>query len=81
LDFFQIISGRFIVNFIGGTARFLYGSAWRTIFNKPKFIFKEYINGPKKPNDYDDFGHQFNNQIIGIIILGIIVFLLANYYP
>ena len=48
MDFFQIIIGRYIFNYIGGTIRWIYGSIWRTIFNKPKFSYREYIDGPKK---------------------------------
>ncbi|MBG6188463.1 hypothetical protein [Flavobacterium sp. CAN_S2] len=80
MDFIEIITGRFLLNYIGGNIRFIYGTLWRTIFNKPKFTFKEYIKGPKKSNHYDDFGHQFNNRIIEAIFLGIIIFILVNYY-
>ena len=81
MDFIEIITGRFLLNYIGGTIRFIYGTLWRTIFDKPKFTFKEYIKGPKKSIHYDDFGHQFNNRIIGVIFLGIIILMLVNYYP
>lgn len=35
-----------ILNFIGGSLRWMYGSVWRTIFNQPKFTFKEYLYRP-----------------------------------
>ena len=54
---------------------------WRTIFNKPKFTYQEYINGPKRKNYYDEMGHEFNNRIIAFIVIGIVVCLLVNYYP
>jgi hypothetical protein len=79
MDFFQIIIGRYIFNYIGGTIRWIYGSIWRTIFNKPKFSYKEYISGPKNSKDhFDEFGHQFNNRLIGIGFLVGIVILLLN---
>lgn len=34
---------RYILNIIGETVRWIVGSLWRTIFNKPKFTYKEYI--------------------------------------
>lgn len=78
MDFFQIITGRFIFNYIGGTIRWIYGSIWRTIFNRPKFSYKEYINGPKNSKDhFDEFGHQYNNRLIGIgFLVGIIIILM-----
>lgn len=66
--------GREILNFIGGTVRWIYGSIWRTLFNKPKFTYSEYINGSKNSKDYiDSMGHRFNNIIIGMIFLVIII--------
>lgn len=81
MDIIQIITVRFFLNYIGGTIRYIYGTIWRTIFHKPKFTYKEYINGPKRKNYYDEMGHEFNNRIIAFIVLGIIVCLLVNYYP
>ena len=48
LNILYNIIGGVLLNYIGGTLRYIYGSVWRTIFNKPKFTFKEYINGPNK---------------------------------
>jgi hypothetical protein len=81
MDIIEIITGRFILNYIGGTLRYIYGTIWRTIFNRPKFTYKEYINGPKRKNYYDEMGHEFSNRIIAFIVIGIIVCLLVNYYP
>ncbi len=79
MDFFQIVIGRYIFNYIGGTIRWIYGSIWRTIFNKPKFTYQEYINGPKKSKDhFDEYGHQFNNRVIAIGFLGLIVILVMR---
>lgn len=73
MDFVQIITGQFLLNYTGGTLRFIYGTIWRTIFNKTKFTYKEYIYGPKKGNYYDKNGHEFNNRIIAFIFIMIIV--------
>jgi len=79
MDFFQIIIGRYIFNYIGGTIRWIYGSIWRTIFNRPKFSYKEYIDGAKNSKDhFDEYGHQFNNRLIAIGFLVVIVILLMN---
>ncbi len=74
-DFFGSIVIELVLNFIGATIRWIYGSIWRTIFNKSKFKFKDYLNGPEEnSNYYDDFGHNYNNILIGVIfIVGIIV--------
>jgi hypothetical protein len=73
MDFIQIFTGRFLLNYIGGTLRFIYGITWRTIFNKPKFTYKEYIYGSKKKNYYDKNGHEFNNRMIAFIFIMIII--------
>ncbi|MFC4721791.1 hypothetical protein ACFO5O_05640 [Geojedonia litorea] len=54
-------------NYIGGTMRWLFGKITRIFKNKPKFEFKEYINGPKNPDYYDQMGHGLNNILIGIL--------------
>lgn len=74
MDFFPFIIVQILLNFIGGTIRWAYGSIWRSIFNKPKFTYKEYINGIKNTRDYySRFGHELNNCIIGAIFLAIIL--------
>lgn len=62
-----------VLNFTGGTIRWIFGSIWRTIFKKPKFSFEEYIYGPKDPNYYDKTGHSFNNVLIGTLGLIFII--------
>ena len=58
-----------ILNFTGGTFRWIVGTCYSKITNKESFTFLEYINGPKKKNYYDRFGHNLNNRIIGILII------------
>jgi hypothetical protein len=59
-------NGRFIViilNFIGGTTRYLFGNIWSNIFNRKKFKYTEYLNGPENPTLHDQIGHRFNNIV------------------
>ena len=39
MDIFEIITGRFIFNFVGACIRWTYGTFWRTIFRKKGFFF------------------------------------------
>ncbi|PHS65622.1 MAG: hypothetical protein COB12_06905 [Flavobacterium sp.] len=70
--------GQVFFNFIGACIRWIYGTIWRSLFNKPKFSFKEYLYGPKNSADHFDFlGHQFNNRFIGALVFGVIILLLV----
>ncbi len=78
-DFFGREIARAILNYTGGTLRWIYGSIWRNVFKKPKYTYAEYIHGPKNSSDYfDRFGHTFNNMIIALIFLGIIISILTR---
>ena len=70
------IIGEFIfyvlLNFIGGTIRWIIGSIWRILFNKPKFTYKEYINGLEEPDFYDST-HTFINGAIAVVFIVIII--------
>jgi len=71
--------GSLILNFIGGTVRYVYGTVWRTLLKKRKFTFDEYINGPKKSQDFfDQTGHGLVNGIVGIISLSIICWIIIR---
>ncbi len=75
-EVFGDIIGRTILNYIGGTIRWIYGTIWRSIFYKPKYKYSEYIHGPKNSKDYfDKYGHEFNNRVIATIFIVIIVLL------
>ncbi|WP_318308040.1 hypothetical protein [Flagellimonas crocea] len=58
-----------IFNFFGAGARWIWGSIWRTLLNKPKYTWKEYLCGPDNPDYFDEMGHGFNNVLIGILVL------------
>ena len=64
-----------ILNFVGGTLRWIYSSIWRTLFNKPKFKYSEYLKGPEE-SDYYDSVHGCFNIIIG---LGFILLVLSFF--
>ena len=75
MDFIHVITGKFILIYLGGILRYLYGTIWRTIFNKPKYTFKEYIYGPKKGKNWYDESHQQNNVLIAFIFIMTIIFI------
>lgn len=69
--------GAIIFNFIGGTIRWLYGTIWRTVANKPKYKFGEYLNGVEDSRDmFDKLEHNLVNKVIGMITIGIICLIL-----
>lgn len=71
--------GAIIFNFLGASIRWLYGTFWRTIANKRKFTFKEYLYGSEKPSDWFELtGHTFVNKIIGAIILVLICLIIIK---
>ena len=63
-----------ILNSVGGTIRWVYGSIWRTIFKQPKYEYKEYLHGPKHSKDHWDQHQHFTNGIIGFIFLAVIIY-------
>lgn len=63
-----------ILNFIGGSLRWMYGTVWRTIFNQPKYTFKEYLYGPKISEDwFDQKGQGCANRIIALAFIFLLV--------
>tara|TARA_R110000744_G_scaffold30379_2_gene71988 strand:- start:357 stop:596 length:240 start_codon:yes stop_codon:yes gene_type:complete len=60
---------RVILNSLGASVRWLWGSIWRTIFKKPKYNWNDYLYGPENSDYYDNMGHSFNNGLIGVIVL------------
>lgn len=63
-----------LLNFIGAITRWCFGTLWRSIFNKPSYTFDAYVSGPKKSIVYFDvYGHKFNNIVIGVIVLVMIL--------
>lgn len=65
-----------ILNFIGAVVRWIYGTLWRTIAQKPKFKFREYLYGPENSDDwYDLTGHCFVNKIVAWGAIALILLL------
>ncbi len=79
-EIFGFIIFRVFLNFIEASIRWIYGSIWRTIFKKPKFSFKEYLNGLKKSSDYyDDLAHKGNNIVIAFIFFFIVATIIIKF--
>ena len=73
--------GGIIFNFIGAVTRWVYGSIWRSIVQKKKYTFNEYLYGPKNSDDYfDTMGHTFINRIVGAITLVLICILIGGWF-
>lgn len=75
------IIGEFIIyillNYIGGSIRWLFGTLWRALFNTPKYTFKEYIHGPEDSDHYDS-AHGCINTIIAIAFIALVVIIIST---
>jgi len=72
--------GGIIFNFLGAVVRWVYGTIRRTISNKPKYTFSEYVYGPKNSDGwFDTNGHNFVNRIIGIISMVLMCWLIIRF--
>jgi len=72
--------GREIFNFIGAVTRWAYGTAWRTLFKKERYSFKEYLRGSNTSEDwFDKTAHEFNNKVIGLVVFVALIALIKNY--
>lgn len=71
--------GASIFKYFGATVRWIYGTIWRTIANKPRFKFSEYLNGPENSEDWFDMtGHNFVNVLIGMIAIFMICWMIIK---
>ncbi len=69
--------GGILLDFVGAVVRYIYGTLWRTIANKPKFKFREYLYGPENSEDWFDMtGHNFVNRVIGMITIVLICWII-----
>ncbi len=77
--FFRLIAaivGGWLINFIGASIRWIFGTSWRTILNQPKFTFKEYLYGPNESDDwYDQKGHRLSNFIVAFAFFFVVAVL------
>jgi len=71
--------GGIIFDYVGAVVRWIYGTTWRTIANKPKYRFSEYVNGPENSDDWFDMaGHSFVNRIIGMVTITLICLIIMK---
>ena len=71
--------GGIIFDYVGAVVRWAYGSIWRTIANKPKYKFSEYVNGPEKSDDWFDMtGHNIVNRVIGAVTIVLICWIIIK---
>lgn len=63
-----------VLNFIGASIRWVFGSLWRTLTNKPKRTYKSYVYGEDFESDsYDDFTVGIINPITAVIFIAIVI--------
>lgn len=71
--------GASIFNYFGAIFRWIYGTIWRTIANKPRFKFGEYLHGPENSDDwFDQTGHSFVNRVVGAIAIVLICWIIIK---
>ena len=67
-------------NFLGGSARWLFGSLWGLLTNKHNETFKEYLFGPKKSkNRTDKMDHSTANALLGAAIFFVLATIIIKY--
>jgi len=71
--------GGIIFSFIGASFRWIVGSVWRTLLNRKKYTFSEYLNGPKDSDDqFDKLGSGLVNRVTGFVLLMIICWIIIS---
>lgn len=69
-----------IFNFIGGSIRWLIGSIWGLLTNKPNTTFQHYLYGPKKSKNRTDLlDHSTANGLLGAAIFFIIATIIITH--
>ena len=69
-----------LLNYVGGTVRYVFGTAYRIIFSMKTYTFRECLNGPnEKGLDYIPINssHKRSNAFVGLIF---ILFLILIIY-
>ena len=65
-----------IINLIGASTRYIYGTTWRSIAEAKRYSFEEYLYGPKTDDQIDIDQHILVNIIVGLISIVTIVYLI-----
>jgi hypothetical protein len=63
-----------VFNFIGGSIRWFLGTIWRSIAQKPKYQFRDYINGIQDSGDWFDKSRRYWNSIIALIAIILVIY-------
>jgi hypothetical protein len=71
----RYIFGGLLINLIGGSTRWAFGTTWRKLTNQKTFKYREYIYGPENSEDWFDRGHWFVNFLVFLIV--VLVFYLS----
>jgi hypothetical protein len=65
-----------ILNWIGGTLRWMLGSIWFSLRQKKNFKYSEYLFGPNNSDDwFDEKGHGFVNILASCVFIMIMILL------
>jgi len=76
MDFF----GNEILNYIGGSIRWFFGTIYSKLMKKEKFSYHEYLYGQEKiNNDYNKLEHEFANKVIAFIFFFFLVLLFTFF--
>jgi len=73
--------GGIVFGYIGAFVRYIFGTIWRTILNKKKYSFQEYLFCPLDTEDefFDSHGTNLLNKVIGIVFIVTILALLFAF--
>ena len=67
-------------NFLGGSVRWVFGSLFALITNKPNYSYKVYLFGPQKSkNQTDQIDHTTANGLLGAAIFFIIATIIISF--
>lgn len=71
-----------MLNFVGGSIRWLWGQIRFYLFGGKKYLFREYFNGPEDSDDeiVDRMGHTLINRVLGLIVVMLLAFLSVKYW-
>ena len=67
-----------ILNFIGGTIRWLIATLWSFIFNTNKLPYKEYIYSSETDEFTNDGANGCFNLIIGFLFVFLVIYIVFN---